>query len=141
MPEVQLLRIEEAVISFTLRGQIPSGKNAVIVTRSGHRFPAKRFKLWREDAFRQLESVGNLQIPADWVPLVCVIYTPGDKRRRDVPGMVDALWHLMEKFGMVDDDARLTNLAWATNPVNKERAGVEVIISDMKDRALNVSAS
>jgi hypothetical protein len=41
-------------VTFTLTGQIPSGKNAVVVTRTGMRFPAKRFKLWREDALKQL---------------------------------------------------------------------------------------
>ena len=119
------------MIRFTLTGQIPSGKNAVIVTRSGNRFPAKRFKLWREDAFNQLMPYGNLKVPADWEPHVLIRYTPGDKRRRDVPGMIDALWHLMEKFGMIDDDARLKHMAWTTCAVDKEKAGVDVSITDI----------
>lgn len=119
------------MIRFVLTGQIPSGKNAVVVTRSGMRFPAKRFKLWREDAFNQLMPYGNLKVPAAWEPHVLVRYTPGDKRRRDVPGMIDALWHLMEKFGMVDDDARFRHLSWTTCNVDKERAGVDVTITDI----------
>lgn len=123
---------QKNMISFTLKGQIPSGKNAVIVTRSGHRFPAKRFKLWREDAFKQLDAqVPNIKVPADWDPHVRIEYRPGDRRRRDVPGMVDALWHLIEKYGMVDDDARLKNLVWETYDVDKERAGVVVLICNM----------
>lgn len=120
-------------IKFVLKGQPPSGKNAVVVTRSGMRFPAKRFKIWREDAFKQLDAqVPNLKIPEDWCVLVRVIYTPGDRRRRDVPGMVDALWHLIEKYGLVDDDARLTNLIWTTCQVNKENAGVDVSIEGIR---------
>lgn len=120
------------MIQFTLKGQIPSGKNAVIVTRSGHRFPAKRFKLWREDAFRQLDAqIPNVKVPDDWDPYVRVKYYPGDLRRRDVPGMVDALWHLIEKYGTVDDDARLKNLSWVTFDLDRENPRAEVFIEDM----------
>lgn len=120
------------MIRFTLTGQIPSGKNSVIVTRSGMRFPAKRFKLWREDAFKQLDAqVPNVKVPEDWDPLVRVKYRPGDLRRRDVPGMIDALYHLLEKYGTVDDDARLRNIQWTTFDIDRANPRTEVVIEDM----------
>ncbi len=126
-------------IRFHLKGQIPSGKNAIIITRSGQRFPTARFKKWREDAMKQMMAIGNLKVPADWNPVVDIIYTPGDRRRRDVPGMVDALWHVMEKFGLVDDDARLRNVRWMTTEVMRETPGVSVWITDLRAEAPSAS--
>ena len=119
------------MIRFVLTGQIPSGKNAVIVTRSGHRFPAKRFKLWREDAFRQLDAqIPNIKVPAEWNPHIAICYTPSDNRRRDVPGMIDALFHLLEKYQTVDDDARLRNVTWESRTPVKNGGSVSVLIQD-----------
>lgn len=74
------------------------------ITRTGHRFPAKRFVTWRADALTQLQEQGIPRLGIDYPVTVRIIYWPSDKRRRDVPGLVDALWHLLEKYGVVKDD-------------------------------------
>jgi Holliday junction resolvase RusA-like endonuclease len=98
------------MIELYLKGQCPSGKNAVVVTRTGHRFPAKRFKEWREDALLQLKP--QLTKWKDCLPFnrpisIQVYYTTKDLRRRDVPGILDAIWHLLEKANIVTDDTFL----------------------------------
>lgn len=110
---------------FYLVGQMPSGKNAVVVTRTGHRFPKKRFVDWREDAFRQLEKQHiPKDLPFEGPCIVEVGYTAGDRRRRDVPGMIDALCHLMERYGLVKDDAQFIEWHWAQ--IEGDEAGVRV---------------
>ena len=89
-----------------IAGKLLSGKNAVIVTRSGQRFPAQRFKDWRECIFAQIEQqIGRTPEPVT-VPVKATIrYWPGDRIRRDAPGIIDALWHCLERAGIVADDA------------------------------------
>lgn len=104
--------MEVAMTTIWIYGQIPSGKNAIIITRTGHRFPQARFKKWRDDATSQLKH--TLVGPASYhTPVrMTVSYTPSDLRRRDVPGMLDALCHLLEKTGVVADDALIMEVTW-----------------------------
>ncbi len=89
--------------SFVITGQTPSGKNAVVVTRSGHRYPQARFVNWRKEALKQLPKLKMIEAPCS----VMIDYFPSDNRRRDVPGIIDALWHLLERGGLIKDDCLL----------------------------------
>ncbi len=118
-------------ISFTVSGQCPSGKNAVVVTRTGHRFPSKRFKLWRTEALAELKG----QIPKDFVTItgpcyVKIDYVAKDRRRRDAPGIIDALWHLCEKAELVKDDSLLggkgTSILFTNYGIDKKNPRVSV---------------
>lgn len=118
----------EAAFAFTLPTQIPSGKNAVLVTRTGQRYPNKRFKVWRDAAIKCLPS----ERPSFAGPVrVIVKYTPGDNIRRDVPGMLDALCHLIEKVGVVHDDAQVKNISWTTFPPCKGKPTCDVSITEL----------
>lgn len=91
-------------------GQCPSGKNSVIVTRSGKRFPSKRFAEWRDKALHEIKYSRIFGADFRIIDKPCNItvdYWSGDKRRRDVPGILDALYHLLEKAGIVTDDRYL----------------------------------
>lgn len=129
------------MIPFTLYGQIPSGKNAVIVTRTGHRFPAKRFKEWLSGAMLDilqqkfyLQSRGQ-QFPLERPVKLIVNYTPGDLRTRDVSGMADALLHLLEKAGIVKNDGQVHELAWIRLRLNREKPGVLLGIAPYKEQS------
>ena len=112
-------------MTFTLSGQIPSGKNAVIVTRTGMRFPAKRFKLWREDALAQLASQGaGKQKPIESAVSLECEYTPGDRRTRDVPGMLDALLHILVKAGLLVDDGLVWGVTWRRKELDRGKPGL-----------------
>ena len=93
-------------IQMKILGQCPSGKNSVIVTRSGKRFPSKRFVDWRSKALKEIKIDKGFKI-IDKPCNVIVDYWSGDRRRRDIPGILDALWHLLEKAGVVTDDRYL----------------------------------
>lgn len=118
-----------------ISGQCPSGKNAVIVTRAGHRFPSARFVAWRQAAMdevipqiKQLDVVLPITSPVD----VIIEYTPKDRIRRDAPGIIDALWHLIEKVGVVSDDTFLAGhgctLTFCNKGVDKKNPGARILI-------------
>jgi Holliday junction resolvase RusA-like endonuclease len=114
-------------MTFKLMGQLPSGKNRIIVTRTGHRFPdpKSRFPKWRDDVMKQL--VSQMSGPA-WehsLPLSCkcrliVDYTPADARVRDVDGMLSALCHVLAKAGIVKDDGLIRDVEWHEFPLDRE---------------------
>ncbi len=129
---------------FKLTGQCTSGKNAVIVTRTGKRFPAQRFVLWRKDMLEQIAPqmeafmarYPNL-LPMDFPISVKIEYTAKDRIKRDVPGIVDALWHLLEKVGIVTDDTYLAGynrqLHFSNKGVDKNNNGVIITIKGNYD--------
>lgn len=95
-------------MKITITGQVRGGKNNIIITRTGRRFPNKDWAKWRDAA---VQEVCN-QIPPAWnaidVPVnVRLDYVAGDHRRRDFPAICDAVWHVLEKAGVVTDDTHL----------------------------------
>ena len=70
------------------------------------------------------------QLPAHWKPVarpvnVRLDYVAGDKRRRDMPAIVDAIWHAMEKAGVVEDDTLLW-ISQSTRSYSKESPGCTI---------------
>lgn len=113
-------------MTFSITGQMTSGKNSIVVTRSGLRFPSKRFKAWRDAVVPELEiqrgkcTLFPVSTP---VSLECE-YTPGDRRTRDVPGMLDALLHVIVKAGLLVDDGLVWAVTWRRAEMNRERPGL-----------------
>lgn len=112
---------------FLLNHQIPSGKNAVKINRKGQRYPDKKFVIWRAKA---LEAIGGVAQAFPGPVHMIVDYVPGDNIRRDAPGMLDALCHLIEKAGIVADDKQVKSLVWREYPVQPKRARCSVSICD-----------
>ena len=118
-------------------GQCPSGKNSIQTTRTGHRYPKKRFVDWRDaavlTAVRAIPkgTVGPLFKKP--LPLVIMVsYVPGDGRRRDAPGMLDAIFHVLERAGVVEDDAQIQYVAWTTSPIDRESPSVSLVLQKGK---------
>ena len=105
-------------MTLTLNGQLPSGKNAMQVTRRGLHYPKTRFKLWRKDACQQL--IGQFQETIAWRTEMTVDYTPGDLITRDVSGLMDALFHLFGYAGVIKDDGLIRNVTWREHPLNRK---------------------
>ncbi|MBI4395446.1 MAG: hypothetical protein HY548_00025 [Elusimicrobia bacterium] len=104
-------------LQLTLKGQIPSGKNHMkIDPRTGQHYPNKRFSAWRQAAWVQLRSQpkAHFNVPCR----IQVDYWPGDRRRRDVPGMEDALCHILEYSQILKDDSLLQDWEWTTHEVS-----------------------
>jgi crossover junction endodeoxyribonuclease RusA len=91
-----------------LKGQVRGGKNNMGRTKTGMSFPKKSFADWRAEAIRQIKT----QFSGEPIAVPCNVrldYVAGDKRRRDMPAVLDAVWHVLEKAGVVADDT----LLWA----------------------------
>jgi Holliday junction resolvase RusA-like endonuclease len=108
-----------ALLIIRLSEQIPSGKNHVRITRTGRRYPTARFAQWRASAYYQIR-VQIIRQPAwqEWPRQasmsLTVHYRALDRRRRDVPGMLDALLHLLERAEVIEDDAQVTDVSWVS---------------------------
>lgn len=131
---VYSFREEHRLMKIVLNGQIPSGKNSVKTTRTGHRYPNQRFVGWREDAFCQIRE----QVPhykAFSGPTMALFsYFPGDLRRRDVPGMVDALFHVLERFGLIVDDSLFQQVCWVQMPIDRDKPRVVINLEPMGEK-------
>lgn len=112
-----------------LVGQIPSGKNNMQVTRTGRHYPNLRFQLWRDDAVYELMQ--QWKQPALTMPmrLVCR-YWPGDRRTRDVPGMMDAVFHALMKAEIVQDDGLIYDCQWCRYPLNRTAPKVLMTLTE-----------
>ena len=111
---------------FVLKGQIPSGKNAMQVTRTGHHYPLKRFTDWRSSAEVQVREQVGFPRPIETTVMASFTYFPGDLRRRDVPGMIDAAFHLFERLGLVRDDSLIEDVTWRKWPLDRKNPRVIV---------------
>ena len=100
------------------------------VTRTGRHYAKPTFARWRDDAVRQIQN----QIPVGFRQIfeTCKVrldYVAGDKRRRDMPAVLDAVWHVLEKSGVVKDDT----LIWVTQSsrsYDKAAPGVTITFLD-----------
>jgi crossover junction endodeoxyribonuclease RusA len=93
-------------VSLVITGQIRGGKNNMIVTRTGMHFPKPEWAKWRDNAVAEIKR----QLPPCFKPLDVPInmrlnYIAGDKRRRDMPAILDSIFHVVERAGVVTDDS------------------------------------
>lgn len=96
---------------LVITGQIRGGKNNICITRTGRRFPNKEWAKWRDAAVSEIKR----QLPTCFKPMDIPInmrlnYIAGDKRRRDMPAILDSIFHIVERAGVVVDDT----LLWVT---------------------------
>ena len=98
-------------LKITIRGQIRGGKNNMGVSRDGHHYPNKKWAAWRNEAVAQVKR----QLPTTFRTITTPInmrldYVAGDRCRRDMPAIIDSIFHVLEKSGIVSDDT----LIWFT---------------------------
>ena len=100
-------------MKLTILGQIKSGKNNMRMTRTGKHYPNPEWAKWRNNVLDQIkeQNIGQWE-KFDAPCRVTVRYWKGDLRRRDVPGMIDALWHCFERSGIVSDDKWFEHVEW-----------------------------
>jgi len=113
-------------LKLTIMGQIPSGKNAMAInSTTGRHYARSRFSAWKKDAWYQIIQQKRLEftIPCS----VHVNYWPGDRRIRDVPGMMDALCHILETSQIVSNDSLFQDWTWETHPISNNPR-IELII-------------
>ena len=117
-------------VTFTLHGKMKSGKNHVQITRTGRRYPNKSFAIWRDDMLRQINYKGK---PLPGRVGLEAWYTPGDRLRRDAPGIIDALLHLFEKAGILEDDAQIKWVFWSEGAIDRSAPQCMIILETLDD--------
>ena len=111
-----------------LKGQVRGGKNNMGRTKTGKSFPKKSFADWRAEAIRQIKT----QFHGDPIAVPCNVridYVAEDRRRRDFPAICDALWHALERAGVVEDDTLLWP-AQSSRSYDKAAPGVTITFLD-----------
>ena len=118
-------------LRITLIGQVRGGKNNMGVTKSGRHYPGKLFAKWSKDAIEQIDRqvFKKLIIRPLFTDQVSMTldYVAGDRRRRDFPAICDALFHCLERSGVVADDS----LIWierSSRGYDKERPRCEITL-------------
>ena len=117
-------------MTITITGQVKGGKNNIVICRNGNRFPKKEWAQWRDSKVAEV----RLQLPRGFqvitVPVnVCLDYVASDKRRRDMPAIIDAIFHVLEKAGFCADDT----LIWVTRSsrsYSKENARAVITVTE-----------
>jgi len=108
-------------IEFRITGQVRGGKNNMLVTRSGQHYPNPLFSAWKLKAMAQLRAQirpGFAMVDSpDWN--WDFHYVPEDKRRRDVTAILDSVFHVFEKVGIVKDDSLIKHLRFDENRPDK----------------------
>jgi Holliday junction resolvase RusA-like endonuclease len=97
-------------IILLINGQIKGGKNNMKMTKSGRHYPSPEYEAWRDDVLWQLKP--QLKPFKEFLPIttpvsIIVNYFAENKHRRDAPAIIDSLWHVLEKSGIVKDDCLL----------------------------------
>lgn len=96
------------------------------ITRSGKHYPLPRWAAWRDAMLWQIHR--PKEPLTGWLKAY-VVFTHADKRRRDVPGLLDALCHVLERAGVVRDDSQIIQWDVQTNlPPCKALAGCNITL-------------
>lgn len=112
-------------------GQLRGGKNNVIVTRSGHRFPNPIFAKWRDSMLWQIRAQTRAQGSPEPMALpvqMWVDYWHGDMLRRDMDALLGGIFHVLERAGVLEDDKLVKRLLWEPQGLDRKnpRATVRV---------------
>lgn len=113
-------------MTFSITGQMKSGKNRVLITRKGRRYAPKSFAEWRDRVVPELtiqRGTCALFPVSEPITLECE-YTPGDARTRDVDGMLGALLHVIVKAGLLTDDGLVWGVTWRRLEMDRKKPGL-----------------
>lgn len=127
------------MIEFTIRGQIRGGKNNMLMNRRGQHYPNRKWAVWRDETIREIDRQwghnANGEPNRFCIPLrVKVLYWAGDRRKRDVPAMIDAIWHCLERGRFIDDDSLLKSVDWEDCGYDKENPRTEITIEAIDEK-------
>jgi len=120
-------------MKLIIQGQVRGGKNNMIVCRNGMHIPSKTFKKWRDDAvtqiYHQIQNAKEIIRTIDNPCRADIIYTAGDRRRRDMPAIIDAIWHALERAEVVRDDCLIEDVCFK-KLYDKENPNVRIILKE-----------
>lgn len=86
--------------------------------------------MWKADALHQ---IGHALQPFTGPCWIDIDYYPGDRIRRDAPGIQDALFHVLEEAGIVLDDAQFKAVVYRERELTRKAPRCEVTIYPQED--------
>lgn len=92
---------------FKLEGETPAKKNSRIInTKTGRSFPSKKYSDWHKSAVLEIktQNIFNLKEPINRPVRVDLIFTHGDKRRRDSDNGCSSILDTLVDAGVLLDD-------------------------------------
>lgn len=98
------------------------------ITRTGRHYPNAKFSAWSKAAILIVKS----QLPSGFTPYASEVaveldYFAEDRRRRDAPAIIDSLWHVLERAGVVKDDTQLWPTR-STRAIDRQNPRAELIL-------------
>jgi Holliday junction resolvase RusA-like endonuclease len=121
-------------LNFTIWGIIHGGKNNIGITRTGKRYPKPNWAKWRNEVLYDLQFYLNqigFKEPIDKPCRITVRYWAGDNRRRDIPALSDAIFHIIERARIVKDDFQFKTMIWGFMGVDKKNARAEITVEEL----------
>jgi len=119
---------------LVITGQVHGGKNSMGITRTGKHYPRAAFKSWRDAAIMEVRQQWRWRKAIVDPVSVVIEYWSADKRRRDIPAIIDSLWHVLERADVVLDDSLLGGAGCSVNFKNegvaKKEPGVVIFLGD-----------
>lgn len=80
----------------------------MIITKKGKHIPKKEWAAWRDQAVDQIaRQLPIVIVRIDEPTNIRLEYWAGDRKRRDMPAIIDSIFHCLEKAGVVQDDTFL----------------------------------
>lgn len=91
------------------------GKNNMGINKQGQHYPNRRFEVWRKEAFYHLKQFYLPSNPIDTDNYFYEFkYYPKDRRKQDITGILDGVFHLFERAKIVKDDSLIKNITFTT---------------------------
>jgi len=121
-------------VVYDIVGQVAAGKNNIQTTKSGRRYPNKSFERWAKSAYRQIQ-LQQRQRPRYALTInlhIAIDYWPGDRRTRDIPAIVDAVFHVLEKMEVVENDRQFKSCDFREHAVTKTDPRVRMTLLDLR---------
>lgn len=119
-------------MTIHLLGPIRGGKNQVNITRKGHRYPNPKWAAWRDSALAQVMKQRAGKPTLETPQKATVLYWKPDLKRRDVPAAMDAIWHVLERSGVVADDSLIESVDWVSCGLDRKNPRATITLEAMK---------
>lgn len=94
-------------MTFELDGETPAKKNSRIFLKNGRNIPSKRYSEWHMVSGAAIQSQRYMQHilkPLEGPVKISVVFTHGDKRRRDSDNGLSSVLDLLVDTGVLKDD-------------------------------------
>mgnify|MGYP001558687057 CR=1 FL=1 len=121
------------MIKFVIHGPVKGGKNNMLMTRTGRHYPNPAWAAWRDGILAQLGTQLRIEGFQETYTNPCIMtveYWPSDKRRRDVPAMIDSIFHILEKAHIIADDCLIEDVSWTFRQYDKMNGRAEIEIRE-----------